>query len=235
MSNLDRTHPLRPGSELFLRPKGSERSGLIAVLVESCEDELVWCKGSCSPLRAGDVALLEKPMAGDARYVTTAEVEVALPSRFALRIAEAWQRSQEREFVRINTFNLEVEIERPAPRTTAPRKIGRGRSARRRAGEPSAGPVRLELLDLSAGGLRFSSKDPFELEEQIRCRFELAAAGAFDLLARVVRVEWKTPGYVGRRWYAVEFCEIDHAQRSALLRWTFQEQLRRHRASKGRE
>ncbi len=233
MSNLKRTPQIRPGSELFLRPEGSERSGMISVLVDSCEVELIWCKGSCAPLRAGDLALLERPVAGDARYVTTAEIEVDSPSRFAIRIASDWQRSQQREFVRISTHNIALAIERlerPAGRP-APRRGGRPRRRRATASEP-APLARLEMLDLSAGGLRFASKQPFSLEEQIRCHFELPETGAFDLLARIVRIERKTPGYEGSRWYAAEFSKLGDPQRSALLRWVFQEQLRRHREFK---
>ncbi len=228
------TPNLQPGMELILHAPGMRSGHPVHAIVDELDSEMIWFKGSSSPLIAGDVVVLEKPVAGDARYMATAEIEVQAPDRFALRISDQWQRRQQREFVRISTHGIEVRVVRSAPSASEnpADKHSRRRDRRKPVAEPEHSDEVLEMLDLSAGGLRFVSPGERQLEEQFVCHFELPGNSCYALPSRVVRAERTFEGYTGRRWVAVEFIGLDEGVRSDLLRWVFREQVRRHRERK---
>ncbi|MEZ4290466.1 MAG: PilZ domain-containing protein [Myxococcota bacterium] len=107
----------------------------------------------------------------------------------------------------------------------------------RRPSRVRAEPTQLEhvhdLLDLSAGGIRFRADLDYEPDEEVVCHSEAPGSLCFVLPARVVR----PPGEVlGRRKpsVAVEFVGLDENNRSQLLRWVYREQVRRHRQEQRR-
>ena len=62
--------------------------------------------------------------------------------------------------------------------------------------------------------------------------FELSGEGAFELRATVVRAD-PPRRHDSRHWRtSVEFDEDEKSSRPPLLRWTFAEQVRRHRLEK---
>ncbi|MCG8589962.1 MAG: PilZ domain-containing protein [Proteobacteria bacterium] len=216
---------LREGMAIGIHPDETGAGDRVMVTVEQVDGDLVWIKGNEEGLRAGDFVLLEHPIRGDARYLAPAEIELQSPERFALRPVGGWERHQERAYVRISIHSLSV-------------RVGRVSGAARGEGEVEAdAPTDVPtpswpMLDLSAGGMRFEANDTFEPGEPIVCHFELPGEACFALPAQVVRVEAGRLQRTPRRRVAVRFEGVDESNKSALLRWVFREQVRRHRLRK---
>jgi c-di-GMP-binding flagellar brake protein YcgR len=218
---------LEAGSVVILHPDGPAGGFPLVIPVDQVADGLHWFLGCIDPIRRGDTLMVESPVQDDARYVTRARVEASSQSAFALRIEPVWQRVQQRAFVRISAHGLQVRVVRskPSAETAAPV----GSDAGTEAASPSSGEV-YELLDISAGGIRFRSHDDFETDEEVVCHFELPGSACFVLPARVVRGSTPPPPGGRRRGVGVEFVGLDEQHRSELLRWVYREQVRRHRA-----
>lgn len=214
---------LEAGYEVFLRPdpaaatSPSSFGDPIAVRIDQVDQGLHWFLGSCAPFARGEILRIETAVANDARYATQARVEASSPETFALRIEPLWHRVQERAFVRIAAHGMQVCVLRTQPSDPQP------------ADEESAADEVCELLDLSAGGLRFKSKAAFETDEEIVCRLELSGDAAFTLPARVVRGTFSPRPEGTPPGVAVEFTQLDEEDRSQILRWIYAEQVRRHR------
>lgn len=217
------------GDLLILHPEGPAGGYPMVVPVDHVADGLHWFLGSCAPLGRGASLIVESPIQHDARYSTTATIAACSSATFALRIEPVWERVQQRAFVRISAFGLQVRVMRPSqasPEPPAPIKGARGASAL-----PQADPDRETLhalLDLSAGGIRFQSTVEYEPDEEVVVHFELPGSECFVLSARVVRTP-DTPANRAKDSVAVAFTGIDEATRSQLLRWVYREQVRRHR------
>jgi len=242
---------LEAGSTAILRLDGPAGGRTLAIPVDQVADGLHWFLGSCAPLERGDPLRVESAVSGDARYVTRARVEASSPATFALRLEPLWSRVQERSFVRISAQGMTVRVVRTSrpdapddhgdvgsasarpsrssdarsrPRRRARRKNGEGR-------EPSPLPRAsvAELLDVSAGGLRFKSTDAFETDEIVVCHFQLPGTSGFALPARIVRGQEGASGRPPRPGTGVEFIGLEEQDRARLLRWIYREQVRRHR------
>ncbi|MEZ4331914.1 MAG: PilZ domain-containing protein [Myxococcota bacterium] len=220
------------GHLLILHPDGPAGGYPLVVPVDHVADGIHWFLGSCAPLVRGDQLIVESPVQHDARYSTSATVVACSPQTFGLRISPLWERLQQRAFVRISAHGLQVRVERPTLRASAPNDAGG--SARSAAdGAPSSQAVACEsvheLLDLSAGGIRFHSSVEYEPDEEVIVHFELPGSECFVLPARVVRTPDGPKTRAMKNSVAVAFSGIDEATRSQLLRWVYREQVRRHR------
>jgi len=213
---------LEAGYEVFLRPEPSAvppPSAIrepIAARVDQVDQGLHWFLGSCAPFVRGERLRVETAVSNDARYATQARVEASSPETFALRIEPLWHRVQERAFVRIAAHGMQVRIRHAQLPGPGPE-------------EASTSEAVCELLDLSAGGLRFKSKAAFETDDEIVCHLELTAETAFILPARVVRGTFSPRPEGAPPGVAVEFTRLDEDDRSRILRWIYAEQVRRHR------
>ncbi len=207
---------LEGGSRVLLHRGREVEERPVAATVDRFENGCVWVKGSSGSLEEGDAILLEYKIEDDGRYIAQGAVEERLPDSTFISYHGEWQRVQDRSFVRISTHGLEVRVPRERP--------GEGDDA------PPRPPTRdsFEVLDVSAGGIRFESRDTFEVGEECVCHFELPGQSCYVLPARVVRC---APKADSRLWHevAVEFIELDEGHRSELLRWIYQEQAKRHR------
>ena len=93
-------------------------------------------------------------------------------------------------------------------------------------------PTEARVIDLSAGGIRFSGESSYEADEEVICHFELPGSLCFVLPARIVRspeAEADATTTSDTDCVACEFVGLDEANRSQLLRWVYREQVRRHR------
>ena len=86
-----------------------------------------------------------------------------------------------------------------------------------------------DLVDVSAGGIRFASDIDFDAGEDVVCHFELSGSLCFALPGRIVRGPETPSATAGKPSIAVEFVGLDETNRSQLLRWVYQEQVSRHR------
>ncbi|MFO0690164.1 MAG: PilZ domain-containing protein [Myxococcota bacterium] len=238
---MEKTNPdrrrlkIEAGDLLILHPEGPAGGYPMVVPVDHVDDDLHWFLGSCAPLGRGASLIVESPIQHDARYSTSATIAACSAATFALRISPIWERVQQRAFVRISAHGLQVRVMRPSQGGGDP--IAGGRSPGGAAGAtgtgalPEADPDREalhQLLDLSAGGIRFQSTQEYEADEEVVVHFELPGSECFVLSARVVRTP-DMPANRTKNSVAVAFTGIDEGTRSQLLRWVYREQVRRHR------
>lgn len=205
------------GHLLILHPNGPASGYPMVVPVDHVAEGLHWFLGSCAPLERGEALVVESPIQNDARYSTAATVAASTPETFALRLSSAWERLQQRAFVRISAHGLQVRVVRERGR------FGAGEGA------DGGGEVVHELLDLSAGGIRFRSATDYAADEEVVVHLELPGSECFVLPARVVRNPNQVVKSGGRSNVAVAFMGLDEGTRSQLLRWVYREQVRRHR------
>jgi hypothetical protein len=208
---------LRPGSRLILQ---DARGVPFEVVVEKLEEGTIVIDASDAPVEStqlGEPVLVEHRVSGDARYRARAQLDVDPAQGVRLLPIESWERDNQRSFVRVRTYGLDVTLSRPLEELD-----GDARSAGRK-------PARYPMLDVSAGGAAIRAEPRFELGEEVVCRFELPGECCFALPARVVRVD--PPGSGRERGtVGVEFLGLDENHRAALLRWVFREQTKRRRA-----
>jgi len=145
-------------------------------------------------------------------------VTASSANTFALALEPVWERVQQRAFVRISAHNLQVRIVRSS--------VG-GESGAAEGDSP--GDAMHQLVDISAGGIRFESNDDYEAGEDVVCHFELPGSLCFVLRARIVRSPEHLRAASSKPSVAVEFVGLDETHRSQLLRWVYREQVRRHR------
>lgn len=221
---------IEAGHVLILHAEAPAGGFPLVVPVDHVADGLHWFLGSCAPLVRGEALLVESPVQDDARYSTSATVAAASTTTFALRISPLWRRVQQRAFVRISAHGLRVRVVRlshpDAYAREGPNDGGQG-------GDPAAvDPEREsfhELLDVSAGGIRFQTSAEYEADEDVMVHFELPGSQCFVLTGRIVRYPAAARTRATAKSVAVAFSGIDEATRSQLLRWVYREQIRRHR------
>ncbi|MDP6979761.1 MAG: PilZ domain-containing protein [Myxococcota bacterium] len=220
----EKTPQLADGSRIQIHRGHHVEEHPLTTTIDRFENGCVWVKGSSGSLCEGDAILLEYKIKDDGRYIANGAVEERRPDSTFISHDGQWCRVQDRSFVRISTHGLEVRVPRPdAAPTTEP--VGAEPAKEER------GRLRFEALDVSAGGIRFESRDTFEIGEECVCHFELPGQSCYVLPARVVRCK---PKAGSRYWHevAVEFVGLDEEHRSEFLRWIYQEQAKRHRNAK---
>jgi|GEM_PF-2315862 len=215
---------LEAGSLVILHPDGPAGGFPLVVAVDRVSDGVHWFLGSIAPLRRGESLIVESPIPNDARYATRAKVVGCSPETFGLEIETGWERVQERAFVRVSAHGFRVRVVRLAlPDETD-------------GGHDLVDEV-FDLIDISAGGIRFRCNDDgdFEAEEDVVCHFELPGSLCFVLPGRIVRPLDGGAAERDKPSSAVEFVGLDETNRSQLLRWVYREQVRRHREDARRD
>ena len=207
---------LEAGRLVILHPDGPAGGFPMVVPVDHVEQGTHWFLGSIEPLRRGQSLIVECPIPGDARYATRATVVACSPSTFGLRIETEWERVQQRAFVRVTAHGCQVRV----VRLSMPSPEGQD--------DEIADDV-FDLVDVSAGGIRFASDTDFGAGEDVVCHFELPGSLCFVLPGRIVRAPDAPSATPGKPSTAVEFVGLDETNRSQLLRWVYREQVRRHR------
>jgi hypothetical protein len=207
------------GSIVILHPDGPAGGFPMVVSVDYVADGNHWFVGSCDPVGRGEYLIVETPVRMDARYATRAQVVAASSETFALQIEPNWERVQERAFIRITAHGLQIRVVRPGLNQLS-------------GEEMDAADTVHDVVDISAGGIRFASAGEYEDGEEVICHFELPGTLCFVLPARIVRSRDATPTHLTKQSVAVAFKGLDENNRSQLLRWVYREQVRRHREEK---
>ena len=215
--NQTRRMMLEAGQVVILHPDGPAGGFPLVVPVDRVASGEHWFLGSIEPIGRGETLIVELPVQNDARYATRAEVVACSPSTFALKLETEWERVQQRAFVRISAHGLLVRVVRLSSHSTDD--------------DGAPGDDVHELIDVSAGGIRFAADDGFDVDEEVICHFELPGSLCFVLPARIVRSPDAAPTPTDKPSVAVEFAGLDETNRSQLLRWVYREQVRRHRES----
>jgi hypothetical protein len=208
------------GSLVILHPDGPAGGFPMVIAVDHVAEGQYVFVGCCDPIGPGEALIIESPVANDARYVSRGIVVASSPDAFTLEIDPLWERVQQRAFVRISAHGLPVRIVRlahhPAPSDSD-------------VIHESGTDAVHDLVDISAGGIRFESASDYEPDEDVICHFELPGSLCFVLPARTIRSPEETVTVSGKPSVAVEFVGLDENNRSQLLRWVYREQVRRHR------
>lgn len=226
--------PIEEGQTLTLHADGPAGGYPKLATVDSIVDGTLWFLGSSAPLGRGDRLMVESSVPDHGRFTTSAEIIASNDQTFGLRLSSNWRRLQQRAFVRISAHGLQVRVEstvkrdRSEPKRAAARKPTRADARAGQSDDPARTPI-YELLDISAGGLRFLSTIDYQHDEVVVVHFELPGSQCFVLTARVVRTPKMRVTRSGKHNVAVAFVSVDEATRSQLLRWVYREQVRRHR------
>jgi hypothetical protein len=206
---------LEAGSPVILHPEGPAGGFPLVVSADRVSGGVHWFLGSIAPLRRGESLIVESPIPNDARYATRAKVVGCSPETFGLEIQTEWERVQERAFVRVSAHGFRVRVVRLAL------------SDETDGGHDLVDDV-FDLIDVSAGGIRFRCDGDFETDENVVCHFELPGSLCFVLPGRIVRPADGGAMKRDKPSSAVEFVGLDETNRSQLLRWAYREQVRRH-------
>ena len=234
---------LEAGQTVILHPDGPAGGFPMIVTVDHVEDGQHWFLGSVAPIQRGETLIVESPVPGEARYVTRASVAASSKATFALELEPSWQRVQQRAFIRISAHGLAVRLVRlssPEVRealavvaATTNADTDAASQAETETNSPQSGVH--ELLDISAGGIRFAADIEYEADEEVICHFELPGSLCFVLPGRIVRGNEASSALETKPGTAVEFVGLDETNRSQLLRWIYREQVRRHREEQREE
>lgn len=220
---------IEAGNLVILHPDGPAGGFPMVIPVDQVIDGQHWFLGSCSPLTRGETLIVESPVPNDARYVTRATVTARSPETFALALEPVWERVQQRAFVRISAHGLQVRVERHSPQSPPEDSDEASDSAHNSSHNEDVH----QLVDISAGGIRFESDVDYAPGEDVICHFELPGSLCFVLPARIVRSPESPTTSIHaaalKTSVAVEFTGLDENNRSQLLRWVYREQVRRHR------
>ncbi len=165
---------------------------------------LIWISGASRPGEPDELVEMEYAVEEDANYRALARVVFVQPESYALRRVAPWERVQRRADVRVRAQGIPLELAIPPELSDK---------------------ASLTLVDLSAGGLSAAGGAPLALGDTVQCQFELPGVGRFQLQGNVVRLAKGSR----RPVVAIQFEGLDYDQRADLMRWVFQEQLRRHR------
>lgn len=87
------------------------------------------------------------------------------------------------------------------------------------------------IVDISGGGLRFTSKGKFEKESLIYCTYVLSVQGKakrYEVSAKILHVK-ELENHSGIYEYRVKFDKIEMAEREEIIRYIFEEERKERR------
>lgn len=222
--NAERPPSFDGGSRLTLYRQHQAGRKPVHVKVVRIENSRIWVESSSGAVGLDGAVVLEYMIGDDCRYLAQGKIEVHSADCSVISWDGEWRRVQSRCFVRISTHGIEVEVKEPVRAT-------KSQDAAADARPPEDGKCCFEMLDISAGGLRFETAEPFEFDAEFVCHFELPGQSRYELPAKVVRSQTK-PGFSDRYRVAVEFVDHSEELRSKLLQWIYHEQVRRHHTTR---
>lgn len=196
------------------------QSRAVQGIVDSIEDKIFRLRVQSSDLHKGDAVRAQRRVPEDARYTLNALVEVGGAPIVVVRPLGPWMRVQQREFVRFRltataTANLRADTSR---------------------GLLSAGSLDPEIIvnsrviDISAGGLQLECDVDMNVGERLQVTFQLPEVGAVETASMVVR---RTRGARGGNRYGVKFIGLPADVETRVLRWIYDQQLRKRRHTIG--
>jgi PilZ domain len=221
------TPKLAPGDPVTVSfpevPDGPRLRGRVR---ESEGGRLITLRASECPFKVGDVLRLDVVVPGDARYMLEARLRSYRDRVLVLDPRTDWQRTQRREYYRVRTGAIPVQVLRDLEHRTE-------RDAKYKS----------YLYDLSGGGAQLESDVSFEEDEQVVLKFRLEpiqlahvlavvveeepdlAPVEVEVRARIVRVVKISAGR--RRRVGTRFSGLGPVLRRRLLRWIYASQSQR--------
>ncbi|MEG1848636.1 MAG: flagellar brake domain-containing protein [Lachnospiraceae bacterium] len=90
------------------------------------------------------------------------------------------------------------------------------------------------IVDISGGGIRFVSKQPYELQQLLYCSFTMEIKGApmeFHLISKVLAIK-KMDEMEDLQEYRVQFYSITKLEREDIIRYIFEEERKNRQREK---
>lgn len=157
------------------------------------------------PFPQGAVLSLRTKVPDDGRYLVNGTLRGVTGGTALVELVDSWTRVQQREYFRMRTGKVPVEIVRQASK---------------RAEDDSR--AKTVLCNVSAGGSLIETSLALEVGEIITMSFNLPGLYPLTLAAKVLRVI----GPNRRRWrVGVSFRSATADQRTDILGWVYQRQL----------
>lgn len=91
------------------------------------------------------------------------------------------------------------------------------------------------IVDISGGGLRFVTRQPYDKDSLIFCRYELFIHGGvkiYELICRVLSSK-EIPGRAGEYEHRVQFANLDNDAREEIIQYIFEEERKNRRKERG--
>jgi hypothetical protein len=157
------------------------------------------------PFEVGAALRLCANVANDARYMVRGRLRAFADKSMSVELLEAWNRVQQREYFRMGTGRIPIELLRQPNRRTE--QDGRGKSY---------------LCNISGGGSLIETTYALVEGEIVTMTFQLPGLAPMTLAAKVLRVV-----ELGRRrWRSgVSFRSATADQRAEILGWVYNRQL----------
>lgn len=235
-SGTNKRRKLRDGDAVLLQRESGERlKGLVVGIDDEAVDVVL--RGDIGP---GELLQISRSVRDDARYEALMEVVRTAPGRSRVRLVGDWQRVQMREFVRVSVYGIPMEVLAEELCDSGGGEDPRERLLRHRDEAPVDDRPPL-LLDLSAGGLRFESRETLRLGDTLTLEFSLPSKGPVSVRGEVVRASLApepaddSRDTKGPNQYGVRFLHMDESVRVKIMGWVFSEQARRFRVAKRRD
>jgi c-di-GMP-binding flagellar brake protein YcgR len=213
---VSRDSALIPGERVYLvRQRGEDDATGRAGIVEEIAPEGLTVRTRGHLFAGGEVLRILRAIADDARYELRARVESVEERRVRLLPLAAWDRVQQREFVRLR-------LPRPLPMVV--RRMGAG-------GRIVPEAISGTLVDLSAGGMQIEVPDEVETGSRVPVGFWLPGAGGLRLEARVVR-RTRAPARDDeepRFRVGLAFRSVPPSVATTILRWIHRQEAEKRR------
>lgn len=91
------------------------------------------------------------------------------------------------------------------------------------------------IVDISGGGLRFTSKAVYERDSLIYCRYGLFIHGGakeYEIICKILDVK-DIPNRAGEFEYRVQFVNLDSDEREEIIQYIFEEERKNRRKERG--
>jgi len=224
-TNSALTPRLAPGDPVMLTLARSPDGPLLRARVRESEGRLITLRSAECPFATGDILRLDVMVAGDARYAVEAKLRSYRDRVLVLDPSSVWHRLQRREYFRVRTNALGVDVVRDLEHRNQ-----------------SDHNYKTFLYDLSGGGAQLETDLGFEEDEQVVLKFRLEPIKLTHVLAlvddepeeipleietraRVVRVIKISAGR--RRRVGVRFSGLSPTLRQQMMLWIYALQSQR--------
>ena len=136
-----------------------------------------------------------------------------------------------------NVYILLVELQTNLRKT---RELTSDEAVAYRKGEiyqapPGLPSTKAVIVDISGGGMRFTSKAVYEKDGLIFCKYELLIHGGakeYEIICKILDVR-DIPNRNGEYEYRIQFVNLDNDEREEIIQYIFEEERKNRRKERG--
>ena len=100
---------------------------------------------------------------------------------------------------------------------------------------PGLPSTKAVIVDISGGGMRFTSKAEYEKDGLIFCKYELLIHGGakeYEIICKILDVR-DIPNRSGEYEYRIQFVNLDNDEREEIIQYIFEEERKNRRKERG--